>query len=125
MQNEGVTRLCEYCNNPAGDGPCEVCDKRWLDGNAESFKAMCAKEVTIHSAKRYRFNEATQAFDEVDDATVQDFLQTHPVGTVWREYVAAPGAGFTDYRVTRYTAGTVYGVQIRSTVRELTAEEAR
>jgi len=86
---------------------------------------MCAKEVTIHSAKRYRFNEATQAFDEVDDATVQDFLQTHPVGTVWREYVAAPGTGFIDYRVTRYTADTVYGVQIRSTVRELTAEEAR
>lgn len=132
---DAAKHVCSGCGH-VGPGLCEACcdsdmseeeraDKRWLGGNAEAFKAMCAKEVTIHTTKRYRFNEATQAFDEIEEASVADFLQGHPVGTVRREYAAAPGAGFTDYRVTRYTADTVYGVQIRSTVREMTAEETR
>lgn len=130
IQKEGRVDRCEDCGRPlsardkrlyeeeGGEGPPRVCE------DCAERPAFPGVAEVLHCTT-YRFNEVTGEFDVEQAADVAGFLKRHPTGTVYRIHAGAPGTGFTDYRVTHHTVNTVYGVQIRSTVRELSPGEVK
>ena len=72
----------------------------------------------------FRRNMETGELDRIP-ADVKAFLAEHPVGSVYRVHVSAPGTGFTEYTVVSYTDQVVCGVEIRNTVRILTPGDVK
>ena len=84
----------------------------------ETTKEDKMKIENIYPAKVYRYDENDKPV-EVD----YELFQLHkndPVGTLLFHDVAAPGTGTITKKITKIDKTGVYGITIKSTVRELT-----
>jgi hypothetical protein len=96
-----TVRFCCYECAAAMAG--HVCDERCVDGHHTEWTR---EEVEL-----------------TDEASLRANGQAYAVGDEYVTWAAAPGTGRTTYKVSRIEGGKVYGVQVASTVRELTPAE--
>ena len=91
----------------------------------EQVTALFDLQAVRPPTERLLFSRLVYRHGEQTPTDISDIIGTYEVGQSLRIDIAAPGTGYTRYKVTRIDADGIWAVETSSTARELTAGDVR